>query len=82
MSQNTQVNFEDGVRVSHTAKGLGTIARDPQDDGLVVSRREESRTGRDMVYVVWDDDRLPVGKVPADELELVPPAAEAITSGV
>ena len=78
----TQANFEDGVRVIHAKKGLGTIARDPQDDGLVVSGREEAKTGADMVYVVWDDDRFPVGKVQAGELELVPPAAEAITSGV
>ena len=82
MSENAQTNFNDGVRVTHTQKGLGTIARDPQDDGLVVSGREEAKTGPNMVYVIWEDDRFPVGKVPADDLELVPPAAEAITSGI
>jgi len=31
--------------------------------------------------VAWDDDRFPVGKVPASELEPLPPAAAAISSG-
>jgi hypothetical protein len=34
-----------------------------------------------MVYVVWDDDRLAVGKIPASELEAVPPSAAAISTG-
>lgn len=81
MSRITE-EFKDGARVSHSTKGLGSVAKEPAQDGLVVSAKEETKTGPDMVYVVWDDDRFPVGKVSVDELELLPPAAAAMSSGV
>ncbi len=82
MTEDNLSPFRDGVRVSHAEKGLGTISRDPGADQLVVSAHQEAQTGADMVYVVWDDARFPVGKVSADALELVPPAAVAISTGV
>lgn len=81
MTENT-APFNDGDRVSHEVKGLGTVARDPESEDLVVSLREEAKAGDNLVYVVWDDDRFPVGKVPAGELEKVPPGSEAISTGV
>ena len=76
-----QASFKEGDRVAHAVKGTGSVSRDPVGDGLVVSQREEAKSGPDMVYVAWDDDRFPVGKVPASELEPLPPAAAAISSG-
>ena len=72
---------KEGDRVAHETKGTGTVSRDPGADGLVVPAKEEAKSGADMVYVVWDDDRFPVGKVPAAELELLPAAAGAISPG-
>jgi len=77
----TSQTFADGDRVSHAVKGTGTVRADPAEDGLVVPHREEARTGPDLVYVVWDDDRFPVGKTPAGELERLAPAAAAISPG-
>ncbi|MFT3996709.1 MAG: hypothetical protein QM667_04815 [Asticcacaulis sp.] len=76
--------FKDEDRVSHAEKGLGTVTRDPAADDLIVPPKEEAKDHptQVMVYVVWDDDRFPVGKVPAEELEKVPPAAAAISTGV
>lgn len=74
-------NFSDGDRVSHSVKGLGTVRHDPDDDGLIINEREKAKAGPDMVYVVWDDDRFPVGKVPQSELEALPPGAAAISTG-
>lgn len=74
--------FNDGDRVSHQVKGLGTVRHDPSEADLVVSLREEAKAGDNLVYVVWDDARFPVAKVPAGELEAVPPASEAISTGV
>ncbi|MDC7683589.1 hypothetical protein PQU92_09895 [Asticcacaulis sp. BYS171W] len=74
--------FNDEDRVEHAEKGLGTVKHDPDDTELVVPPKEERKTGPDMVYVVWDDDRFPVGKVPVDELEKVPDATAAISTGV
>jgi hypothetical protein len=73
--------FNDGDRVSHPDRGLGTVKRTPAADDLVVAPGEEAKAGDDMVYVVWDDDRLAVGKIPASELEAVPPSAAAISTG-
>ena len=74
--------FNDGDRISHQVKGLGTVRHDPHEEGLVVSQREEAKAGDNLVYIVWDDDRFPVGKIPASELEVVPPGSEAISTGV
>ena len=73
--------LKDGDRVSHARKGTGTVSLDPANDGLVVSTGEEAKSGPDMVHVIWDDDRFPVGKVSTSELELLPPAAAAISPG-
>ncbi len=73
--------FKEGDRVSHQDKGTGTVSRDPEKDGLVVAPNEEARTVPDSVYVVWDDDRFPVGKVPSSELDLLPATAAAISPG-
>ncbi len=73
--------LKEGDRVAHQVKGTGTVSRNPDADGLVVPAKEESKSGPDMVYVVWDDDRFPVGKVPAPELELLPAGAAAISPG-
>ncbi len=74
--------FNDGDRISHPVKGLGTVNKDPGKDDLVVTPTRAGEAAADSVYVVWDDDRFPVGKVPASEIELVPPAAAAISTGV
>ena len=74
--------LNDGDRVSHETKGLGTVRADPAAEDLVVPAKEDAKTGADMVYVVWDDDRFPVGKVSAEDIEAVPPASEAISTGV
>ena len=78
----TAAKFEDGDRVSHQVKGLGTVRKDPSAEDLVVPAQEAKETDPDLVYVVWDDDRFPVGRVPAGELDALPPAAEAISTGV
>lgn len=78
----TTAPFNDGDRVTHQIKGLGTVRHDPAENDLVVSLREEAKAGDNLVFVVWDDDRLPVGKVPAGELDVVPPGSAAISSGV
>ncbi|UDF03130.1 hypothetical protein [Asticcacaulis sp. AND118] len=74
--------FEDGERVEHAEKGLGTVSHDPADEDLIVPPKEERKGGSDMVYIVWDDDRFPVGKVPVSELQKVPDATAAISTGV
>jgi hypothetical protein len=77
----TSGTFADGDRVSHAVKGTGTVKTEPAEDDLVVPRREEAKSGPDLVYVVWDDDRFPVGKVDAAELERLAPGAAAISPG-
>ena len=72
-------SIPDGTRVSHAEKGLGFVSTDPSELNVIVPPGEQAKAGNDMVYVIWDDDRFPVGKVSVDELELVPPAAEAIS---
>ena len=82
MSEPKQNLFNDGDRIGHEVKGLGTVRTEPAAEDLVVPAKEQSKSGEDMVYIVWDDDRFPVGKVPASEIEAVPPGAEAISTGV
>ncbi|MDV6329338.1 hypothetical protein [Asticcacaulis sp. 201] len=72
--------FKDGDRVSHEKKGLGTVHASPAASDVVVSENAPAKTP-DTVYVVWDDDRFPVGNVPRAELEKVPDAAAAISTG-
>ena len=71
--------LKDGDRVSHEIKGLGTVKLETRD--VVVSETAAPETP-DTVHVVWDDDRFPVGNVPRTELEKVPDAAAAISTGV
>ena len=82
MTEETAEHLKDGDRVSHAEKGLGTVNINPQDDDIVVSEKEIRKDAPDTVYVVWDDDRFPVGNVPRGELEKVPDAAAAISTGV
>lgn len=74
--------FADGTRVEHAEKGLGTVSHDPADDNLIVPPGEARKVGDDMVHVVWDDDRFPVAKVAASELQAVPDATAAISTGM
>ncbi len=71
--------LKDGDRVSHEIKGLGTVRLEATN--VVVSETAAPETP-DTVHVVWDDDRFPVGNVPRTELEKVPDAAAAISTGV
>lgn len=75
-------SFEDGARVEHAEKGLGTVNHHPADDNLIVPPGEARKSGSDMVHVVWDDDRFSVGKVAASELQKVPNATAAISTGM
>ncbi len=71
--------LKDGDRVSHETKGLGTVKLNTDD--VVVSETAAPETPG-TVHVVWDDDRFPVGNVPRSELEKVPDASAAISTGV
>jgi hypothetical protein len=71
--------LKDGDRVSHQTKGLGTVKLETHD--VVVSETAAPETS-ETVHVIWDDDRFPVGNVPRNELEKVPDAAIAISTGV
>jgi hypothetical protein len=82
MSEETTEHLKDGDRVSHAEKGLGTVNIHPQADDIVVSEKEVRKDTAQTVYVVWDDDRFPVGNVPRGELEKVPDAAAAISTGL
>ena len=74
--------FEDLERVSHEVRGQGRVCFDPARLGLVVTDDEPSTVDcLSTVYVIWDDDRYPVDRVPRDELQKVPTAAIAISSG-
>ncbi len=81
MTENNASVFTNGDRVSHKMKGLGTVKDEPQNDGLIVPGHEEAKSGDDLVYVVWDDDRLPVGKVASSELEPLSAGVGAISTG-
>ena len=74
--------FLDDDRISHALKGLGTIKTNPQAEDMVVSDTEMRKDAPDTVYVVWDDARFEIGNVPVGELEHVPEASAAISSGV
>lgn len=74
--------LKDGDRVSHAEKGLGTVSLIPETDDMVVSDKEASKDGPGMVYVAWDDERFPVGNTPRSELEKLPDASIAISTGV
>ena len=70
--------LKDGDRVSHEIKGLGTVRLETAD--VVISETAAPETS-DTVHVIWDDDRFPVGNVPRAELEKLPDAAAAISTG-
>ncbi len=74
--------LKDGDRVSHAEKGLGTVSLVPEVEDMVVSDAEARKDGPGMVYVAWDDERFPVGNTPRSELEKLPDAAIAISTGV
>ncbi len=75
-------SFSNGDRVSHDIKGLGTVHCDPAADDLIVEETVEIiEAGIRMVYVAWDDDRLPVEKVAVAELDKLAAADTAISSG-
>ncbi|EGF90534.1 hypothetical protein ABI_35570 [Asticcacaulis biprosthecium C19] len=74
-------SLRDGDRVSHKVKGLGTVTIHPEDEDKIVPETEVAKANAGTVYVTWDDDRFPVAAVPRDELEKVPEAAAAISTG-
>jgi hypothetical protein len=82
MTDESADSLKDGDRVSHAEKGLGTVSLIPETEDMVVLRKEARKDGPGMVYVVWDDARFPVGNVPQAELEKLPDAAVAISTGV
>ncbi|MBW8880522.1 MAG: hypothetical protein JF615_03590 [Asticcacaulis sp.] len=73
--------FKDGDRVSHAVKGLGTVTANPAGKDMIVHEREINKMNADSVFVTWDDDRFPVAAVPRKDLEKVPEAAAAISTG-
>ena len=75
--------FGNRDRVNHETKGLGSVRCDPAKEDLIVDNENMVviNDGVQMVYVVWDDDRLPVEKVPCFELEKLSDAGMAISSG-
>ena len=81
----THDSFEDlkgGDRVSHVEKGLGTVSLIPETEDMVVSEIEARKDGPGMIYVAWDDERFPVGNTLRSELEKLPDASIAISTGV
>jgi hypothetical protein len=73
--------FNDGDRVEHAEKGLGTITTRQSDEHFTVDPRVASMSADETVVVRWDDDRFPVGPVPVAELEPVSDLSAAISSG-
>lgn len=73
--------FEHDDRVQHAEKGLGTIVTAPEREEVDVEVEGSTRIGPDSVFVKWDDDRFPVEAVPRAQLEKVPDAAAAISTG-
>jgi len=73
----TETSFQNGDRVSHETKGLGTVRFEAAAD-----TGQAAPPTPDSIPVVWDDDRFPVGLVPCSELEMVPDAAAGISTGV
>ncbi len=75
--------FSNHDRVSHEIKGLGTVSCDPAHDDVVADDAPVELIEADvrLVYVIWDDDRFPVEKVPVSELDKLSDADAAISSG-
>ncbi len=71
--------LKDGDRVSHEIKGLGTVRLETGD--VVISETAAPET-TNTVHVVWDDDRFPVGNTPRSELEKLPDASAAMSTGI
>jgi hypothetical protein len=80
MQLRTSVN--NGDRVSHSIKGLRTVCVAPAKNDVLVPDAEEQHSGGDMIYVVWDDDRFPVEKLPLTEVEVLLGAYAAISTGI
>ena len=78
---NRRRTFSDAERVSHEVWGLGKVCLDPVAEGLIVSAAIVSDPDKPMVYVIWDDDRYPILRVDVDELDVVPGASSAISTG-
>ena len=76
--------LNDGDRISHAVKGLGTItgAHKAHQGQVTVDERVADPSGPDTVDVRWDDDQFPVGPVPRGELEKVSDLTAAISSGL
>ncbi|ESQ75429.1 hypothetical protein [Asticcacaulis sp. AC402] len=74
--------LRDGNRVSHKVKGLGTVNANPAGEDKIVPETETARVNAGTVYVTWDDDRFPVAAVPREDLEKLPEAAAAISTGL
>jgi hypothetical protein len=68
-------------RIQHAEKGLGTIVTAPEREDVDVQVEGSTDIGAHSVFVKWDDDRLPVEAVPRSQLEKVPDAAAAISTG-
>lgn len=77
MSDSETLKHDD--RIQHADKGLGTIVAAPDQDIEVPNNLNH---GPDTVMVKWDDDRFPVEAVARAELEKVPDAAAAISTGM
>ena len=73
--------FNDGDRVEHAEKGLGTVTTERTDENFVVDPRVADMSADGTVVVRWDDDRFPVGPVPIAELDRVRDLTVAISSG-
>ncbi|WKL56736.1 hypothetical protein Q1W73_13810 [Asticcacaulis sp. ZE23SCel15] len=76
------LSYQNEDRVSHKIKGLGTVTTVPDKEDLVVRESTIANGDPDVALVVWDDARYSVTAVPAVELEKVPDASAAISSGV
>jgi hypothetical protein len=73
--------FNDGDRVEHAEKGLGTVIKRQTGEHFTVDPRVADMSADGTVVVRWDDDRFPVGPVPRAELDPVRDIAAAISSG-
>jgi len=73
--------FNDGDRVEHAEKGLGTVTKRQTDEHFTVDPRVADISADSTVVVRWDDDRFPVGPVPVTELDPVRDLTAAISSG-
>ena len=78
---NETETFQHDDRVQHAEKGLGTIVTAPEREEVDVQVEGSTDIGPDSIFVKWDDYRLPVEAVPRSQLEKVPDAAAAISTG-